>query len=254
METYFFGLSVLSFTLEGLILLRGREGGLLRRFPFFYAYVAFVLLGSASAYIIVYQVQPHFYPTAYWFYFMATLVAEFAVLVEVSDHIFLPYPPIRRLGRLLALGICGTFLVFYIIPSLMEHRPSSVAILDLVKRTSLTKAVIIIVLLAAVRYYRLPLGRNVSGMLLGFSIYLGTNVANFALAEEFGPALYYQTFVIVLPLSYTLSLLVWTIALWRYEPVLPIGHNVREGDKETSQPLSYQLGRFNTALVKLLRR
>jgi hypothetical protein len=230
------------------------RGRFLSHFPLFYSYLGFVFCGSAASYYLYRRIWPEHYAAFYWVYFLITLLAEFAVLVEASDHIFKPYPPICRLARFLTLCVCATFFLIYIVPSFMERRPSSAAMLDLVKRVSLTKAVIILMLLVAARYYRLPLGENISGMLLGFSLYLATNIANFTLAEKYGRALYFGTFVVVLPLSYTLSLLVWTIALWRYEPALTKGRATHAGGEGSSRSMTYQLGRFNTTLAKLLRK
>jgi hypothetical protein len=137
---------------------------------------------------LVLQFWPQYYATVFWFYFLVSLLAEFAVLVEISDRIFNPYPAVRKLGRFATFCICLTFLALYVLPTLVEPQSSALAILDLVKRTSLTKAVIILALLAAAYHYRLPLGKNISGMMLGFSLYLAVNVVNFALARRMGRA------------------------------------------------------------------
>jgi hypothetical protein len=129
-----------------------------------------------------------------------------------------------------------------------------VAILDLVKRASLTKAVIILVLLAAARYYRLALGTNVAGIMLGFAAYLGINVANFALREKLGAVIYGATFSTIGPLSYTLCLLVWTVALWRCEPALSSVREIPADERGISDSVAYQIARFNGALGRLLRR
>lgn len=251
--TYSLTLAFVAFVLQATLILRARQGGFLSRLPLFYSYIAYTFFGAATAYAF-YWLQPTHYPTAFWFYFLVDLLAEFGVLAEVSDQVFNPYPAIRRLGRFFSICICLIFSSLYIFPSLLRPRASDVIILDLVKRSSLTKAVIIIALLAAARYFRLPLGRNVSGILLGFALFLGTNVANFALAERLGPVLYGPTFIVIGPLSYTLRLLVWTIALWRYEPAMQVSRKYHEHEEEIATPLSYQLGRFNTALTRLLRR
>jgi hypothetical protein len=244
-------LAITGFVLETALIVRAARGRFLSHFRFFYSYIAFVLAGTAAS-LALYRFLPIHHKSFFWFYFLITLVAEFAVLVEMSDHIFDPYPAIRQLGRFITLCTGTAFFFLYILPSLLQSRPSGITILDLVKRSSLTKAVIIIVLLAAARYYRLPLGRNISGMMLGFSGYLAINVANFALAEKYGAELYGRTFSVVGPLSFALGLLVWTIALWRYEPAIAVGWKPLEDYAGTSEPLRYQLGRFNTTLSRLL--
>jgi hypothetical protein len=212
-----------------------------------------MLLSEVLVVVVYLSVSPY-YAWVAWFRFLMSILIEFAVLVEISDHIFRPYPAVRRLGRFLALAICTIFFTFYILPSLLESQRASLALLDFVKRTSLTKAVALLALLAAARYYRLRLGKNISGMALGFSVYLAVNIMNFALAEVYGPARYAQTLGIVWSLSYTLALAIWTIALWHYQPVVVVGHGLAAGNEGGAKLLSDQLERFNAELTRLFRK
>jgi len=118
----------------------------------------------------------------------------------------------------------------------------------------LTKAVIVVLLFMAARYVGIPLGRNVAGMLLGFSLYVGVNMANFALDIALGPGVYGQVFSTIGPLSWNLALLVWTMALWRYEPVIPARVAIRVGESKSPESLRYRLEQFNTTLGSLLRK
>jgi len=248
------GILIIAFFVPAVaLILRLIQQKCVSEFPLFFSYLAY-MVASGAVVTFVYYAAPGTYPTAGWLRFLISLLAEFAVLVEVSDHIFKPFPAIRKLGRLITVLLCVMFSVIYVIPSLMELRPSSITLLDLAKRLSLTKAVMIIVLLAAARYYRIHLAKSISGILLGFSTYLAISVANFAMAEIYGRALYARTLSTVVPLSYTLCLVIWTIALWRYEPVLQTDREVPETAEKVSEPLAVQLGRFDTALTRLFRK
>jgi hypothetical protein len=246
-------LTISFFVLGPILIIRAAQGKYLFRFPIFYSYIVYMVVSGAIVTGLYLSASAH-YPVAWWFRYLLSLLVEFAVVVEISDHLFSPYPAIRQLGRLLVAGICVTFFFLYILPSLMEVRPASITILDLAKRTSVTKAAAIIILIAAARYYHLRLGKNVAGMLVGFSFYLAVNVANFALAETYGRQLYAQTLGTLLQLSYALCLLVWTVSLWRYEPVLQTDREVPETAEKVSEPLAVQLGRFDTALTRLFRK
>lgn len=230
--------------MEIAILIRALKGRFALRFPFFYSYLTYVFLGSALIYYVVRPLWPPYYRNVFWFYFLVSLIAEFAVLVEISDHVFNPYPAIRSLGRWLTIIIATLFLCFYIFPALAEPRSSSLQILEFVKRSSFTKAAIIIFLLLIVRYFDLALTVNASGLMAGLGIYLSSNVINFELAARLGLARYASTFAVVGPVSYTLCLLVWMVALWRYEPVITVS---RGGPPEL-------LERFNSSLSRLLRK
>ena len=253
MEWYSYALSIFSMALEATLLLRARQGRFLSQFPFFYSYVTYVL-GWTLVTFLLYFLMPQQYPSAFWFCYTIMLVAEFAVLLEGSDHIFKPYPAIRRLGLLLTLCIGLIFFVVYIIPPLTQHQTSRAAMLDLVKRTSLTKAVMIVILIAAARLCRLPLGKNISGMLLGFATYLSISIANFALAQRYAQGVYGSIFAVAGPLSFVLALTIWNIALWRPEPVLAAGREFSRSGDNLSEPLGIRLGRYNNELMRLFRR
>jgi hypothetical protein len=246
-------LTVFFFLLGAILVIRAVQGKYLFRFPIFYSYIVYMVVSGAIVTGLYLAGSAH-YAVAWWFRYLLSLLVEFAVVVEISDHLFSPYPAIRQLGRVLVAGICVMFFFLYVLPSLLEVRPASVTILDLAKRTSVTKAAAIIILIAAARYYDLRLGKNIAGMLVGFSFYQAVNVANFALAEAYGRQFYAQTLSTVLRLSHTLCLLVWTVSLWRYEPVLQTDRELPETAEKVSEPLAVQLGRLDTALTRLFRK
>ncbi len=238
--------------LEALLLWRASQGRLLPRFLFFYSYLIYVFCGSFALWV-VYWTRPSFYAPTYWFYFLLSILVEFAVLLEISDHIFQPFPAIRHLGRALTILISFTFALVYILPAILYSHGRSTALLDFALRASVTKAVIVAVLVFTAHHFGLQLGKNVAGLMLGFSTYLGVNVANFAAAQSFGQALYARILWVMSPLAYTLCLLVWTIALWKLAP-MPRTDSVRPAVGGNSQALTLELARFNSALSRFLHR
>ena len=242
-------ISFCGFSLGGVILARGMSQGYFRRFPVFYSYMIYVLSGTAVMYGI-YAFDKQHYASADWFYLLISILVEFSVLVEVSDHLFQPLPAIRRLGRALTLLISIGFAVFYLLPAIINSPDRQMALLDFALRASVTKLVIILALLFASRHFRLDLGKNVAGLMLGFSIYLGVNVANYAAAKAFDAAINARIFWIMTPSAYTLCLLVWMIALWQYAPS---GYStaVPQGN---SPDVALELTRFNNQLSKFLER
>jgi hypothetical protein len=240
-----FAFYILAITLVG----RAIQGRFLSQFHFFYSYVAFMLATGAGL-LVLYYADPPYYSAAAWVRLLLSNLAEFAVLVEISNHIFKPYPAIRGLGCILTLSTGLVLFLVYILPFLFHPHPFDITFLELTKRISLAKGAIILVLLGAARSYRLLLSRNVSGMILGFALYLSIGVASHTAAQYFGEALYSGLLNIIFLLSYDLCLLVWAIALWRYEPVQAANRNLRQGE----EPLSDQLVRFDTTLMRLLGR
>ena len=125
-------------------------------------------------------------------------------------------------------------------------------ILGLIKRSALTKGVILLCLLGAARRYKVPLDRATSGIALGLAVYLAIFTANFALDEHFGHAVYGRVFSIIGPFAQTLTVLIWTVSLWNYRPVLAGPPKFRDG--RPPGDLGLRLERFNATLTGLLRR
>ena len=243
------GLSTL--VIEAVLLWRAAQSRLLARFPLFYSYLVYVFVVTVVG-LSVYWVRPSAHASVYWFCFVLSIIVEFAVLVEVSDHIFQPYPAIRDLGRSLTLLISLAFGAAYILPTLFRAHGMRMALLDFALRTSLTKAVILLVIFGAAHHFDLRMGRNVAGLLLGFAIYLGVNVANFACVERFGNV-YAGVLWFMSPAAYTLCLLVWTGALWEFAP-MPRKASLAPATGEDSEELAVELARFNNTLSRFLNR
>jgi glucan phosphoethanolaminetransferase (alkaline phosphatase superfamily) len=245
-------LSVGSVVLPVLLLARATQRGILQRLPFFYSYVAFVLL-ETLANLTLLSLLPQDRAIVFWFGFVLWQIVEFAVLIEISDQIFKPFPPIRVLGRVLCAVVGMFFAMIYIFPAFEQNTSSASLFLDLAKRALLTKAVLVLVLLAAARYYKLTMSRGTRGILLGFMVYLAMNIANFELAQTFGRGFYAPIFQYVGPLAWILGATVWAAALWNEAPAtLPPG----PGGKRSRTPLAAgaELERYNDALTKLLQK
>jgi hypothetical protein len=157
--------------LEIVLLWRAGRCRLLRSFPFFYSYLIYDVCCSSAVYV-AYWIRPSMYPTAYWLDFLLSSLVEFAVLLEISDHIFQSFPAIRYLGRALTILISSTFALVYILPAILESREPSSKLLSFALGTSVTKVIILATLVFMAHHFGLALGKNVAGMMLGFSIYL----------------------------------------------------------------------------------
>lgn len=241
------------FLLGTLLLVRGFQGRFLSKFPLFYSYVAYAL-ASGLITTPLYFWNWKYYPQAAWLRFLVSVIAEFAVLVEISDHIFGSYPAIRKLGRLLAVSLSLALFFGYIFPAFLTHLPMDQALLEFSRKTCFIKAAIIVVLLAAARFYKIPLGRNISGIITGLVLYLGINIANLKAAGHFGQTIYATVMQVLVAVSSSLCLLVWTVAMWWYEPAPAAVRRLSPSRERLAEPLGDQLGRFNATLTKFLER
>jgi len=211
MHTLGIVISICGFLLDGLLIVKGMVSRIYRLFPLFCSYLIYAFLGSLCVYVIS-GLFPHAYPSANWNYYEVTILAEFAVLTEISDQVFRSFPAIRNLGRALAVLIAVVLGLTYILPTILWPANSDITLLDFTLRASVTKAVILLVLFYVARHFGCQIGRNVAGLKLGFSIYVGVNVAIMASAKAFGSALFAPLLWFMEPLAFALCLLVWTVA------------------------------------------
>jgi len=244
---------IVGLALEAILLLRGRKIGLLGQFPWFYSYMTYYFSVSLVSFII-FRLRPDLYATSYWYFYLVSLLAEFAVVLEISDHIFEPYLALRDLARFLIICICAAFFVLYVFPSFTHSHPFSTALLDFSLRVSLTKAVAIRALAAAARYYRLRIGRNVAGLITGFLLYLTVYIVNFSAAEKFGRSLYANILRFLGPLGSIVCLAVWAVAMWRAESAPATGRRIGGSEGEALEELIDQVTRFDSLLSRLWRR
>ena len=238
--------------LDGLLILRGARIRLFRLFPLFYSYVICAFCGSIALYIIYWRYR-QVYPSAYWIYLLVTILAEFMVLVEISDHVFRPFPAIRNLGRALTILIASSLGLLYILPAILGSTSRSRALLDFALRASVTKAIILVVLFYAARHYGSQLGRNVGGLMLGFSIYVAVHLSAMASARAFGSALFAHIFWVMLPMAFALCAAVWSISLWELAPVVSL-RTISRATGKSSQTLALELTRFNSELSKFMHK
>ena len=246
-----FATSLGALVLVALLILRGARCRYAKLFPLFYSYLVYLFCSTVTGYV-VYWTRPNYHASVYWLSYVLSIVVEFAVLAEISDHIFQPFPAIRSLGRALTIAISLGFGAAYILPTILGSHSMQIALLDFALRASLTKAVILVALFYAARHFGLKLGRNVAGLMLGFSIYIGVNIANFACVEHFGN-LYASILWVISPMAYTLCLLVWTGALWEFAP-MPRKASIAPTTGQDSADVALELVRFNNALSRFLNK
>ena len=245
-------IGICGFLFASVLMLRGVGSRLFRLFPLFYSYIIYILCGFLGMYLIGW-LAPMMYPSAYWIYYLISILVEFAVLAEISDQIFHPFPAIRSLGRALTVVISAGLGLLYVLPAILRPPDSSPVLLSIALRTFVTKAIILVVLFYVARHYGSPLGRNVGGLMLGFSIYVSINIVIMAGAQAFGEALFAPVLWVMSPLASALCLSVWTISLWDLAPV-PNLRAIAKAAGRDSEAVALELTRFNNELSKFLQK
>ena len=152
MHTMGMVLGVCGTLLQGLLFLKVTTNGLNKVLPFFYSYLIYLVFGDIVLYAI-YGLFPLTYPPVYWFGFLITILVEFAVLVEISDQIFRPFPAIRNLGRALTILTSACLGLFYMLPTALRSGSRSKALIDFTLSSSVTKAIVLLILIYVAKHF-----------------------------------------------------------------------------------------------------
>ena len=232
--------------LEALVLLRATKTNLLRRFPIFYLYVSLVLLVDLIA-IPLSKTSPDVYFLFYWLTAFLQAVLGYGVTVEIFNISLKNYPGVARLARTLLMIVFLGVVVKVGINLL--NRPDIVlpyAIANMERSLRQVQAVLLFCLLALLVYYKIPVNRNVKGLLFGYSLFIGADVISFTFITHPNSG-----FAILMrqinPVCYATSLVIWLVALWS-----PSLQRVLEGREELVQ--DYEILARETRILLLRAR
>jgi hypothetical protein len=204
--------------LEALILLHGFRKNLLSKYPMFYVYLLSLFFSDLLLYII-FTTVPASYHRWYWSAEILKELLACGLILEVFRHALSAYPGARRLAQavgVLTFGIVFSFLLACLAISAQTTGTRATCIEF--ERDSMTiQAILILGILGVVFYYRIPMGRNLKGIIFGYGLSVGTSLMTLAVRSYAG-ASFNHVWMITEPLSYDVSLLIWLAALWAYHP------------------------------------
>ncbi|HTQ97269.1 MAG TPA: hypothetical protein VMH89_10720 [Candidatus Acidoferrum sp.] len=203
--------------LEALVLLRGYQQKLLREFPCFYAYLLFVALDDLAR-LSVYRWVPDQYVAFYWITQYVALALGAGVVIEVYRVALRPFPGVARLARtVLLIVFFGVFSQTIVMSSGDVWTRMATSALAVERNLRIAQVAAILSLVSLFRWYAVPFGRNLKGILLGYGTFVGLSSLQFILWYfRWEPVTrYWQT---TEPFVYLLVLLLWAAALWSYQP------------------------------------
>lgn len=204
--------------LEIMLLVRGVQGKQLRRFPVFYFYLLFVAANDFLR-IAVYRWSPAYYSQVYWITQFLGLAIGSGVIIEVYRVALRQFPGAARMARFLLCVVFGVIFVRAIATRSGEFIPwlaSSSLMLE--RNLRIVQALALVTLATLFLWYAIPFGRNLKGILVGYSLFVGMSVAQYILWYD-GWTPIQSVWPSVEALSYLLVLIVWTRALWSFQPV-----------------------------------
>jgi hypothetical protein len=207
--------------LEFALLTRGASTGLIRQYPLFYAYLGSVLIKELLG-LVSYTLAPNVYASVYWPTELATIVASFAVIIEIFRKSVRHNPGIVRFSQsflLIAFGLT----TFYACSDFSHRGFTSLyrAIAELGRDLRLLEGALLIVLLWLFAKYRIALGRNLLSLTVGYSFWIGINLTDFAFLYAGNESSHFLRTLV--PASYTVTLAIWCSTLWslQTEPAQP---------------------------------
>ena len=117
----------------------------------------------------------------------------FGVVLEIVRQALAAYPGAERLAR---VASCAVFAATFCYVEWHVARrtvwSTSNATVELERDLRVIEALVLATVLAIVFYYRIELGKNVTGMILGFGAYIGVSLTTLALRSFVGPAIRYS--------------------------------------------------------------
>ena len=203
--------------LETIVLYRGFRSRLLLKYPFFYLYIASVLLGDSSLYFVR-LVTPSLYSRWNLAAALVSLILGYGIVLEIFKHILTPYPGVEKLARAGGLIIAGLILSFATVYPLMASTSARIFPIVQVERNFwAVQAIFLFGVLGLISHYRISMGRNLKGMAFGYGLSLATTLMALALRTYIGSSFrvarnYVETF------SYLTCLSIWVVALWSDHP------------------------------------
>src|SRR5215831_4408434 len=214
------------------LLLRGWRSAALRRYPFFFTYVASSLVANMGFIPIVWLYRSY-YSQYYWTAEFLTLAFGCGLVFEIFRNVLAQYRGAHRFARAVCLTtFVSMFLAFFILPGALLGNANG-SVIDLERDIRAAQIFFFVGIVAVVVHYRIPLGRNIQGLIFGYGLYLGTNLLSLTVRSYLGLG-FDSIWNVLQPASFTLSQAIWVTAFWSYSPnPLPANATGLEEDYES---------------------
>jgi hypothetical protein len=204
------------FLLEGTILFRGFVVSLFSKYPFFYLNMMCVVIVESLLYIFCAR-DPKLYPTCYWNAQFLTALIGCGIIAEVlrgTLSLVVRGRLVTNTLYILLISICGWLAASYLGARNDMHGLRNIL---LEKDFRLAQSLLLLGLAGSLLYYRIPVGKNLKGMFVGYGLYVAVSLVTLAVRVYREPT-FSPLLAAVQPFSYVIALLIWTIALWTYHP------------------------------------
>lgn len=241
--------------LETVLLGRALYSRLVGKYPFFFLYLSSVVICDISLFCVS-KLEPSAYPALSRQTEVLNIVLGYGILLEIFTHVLARYPGAERFARVAGLVVFVLVLCLALAyPLVSAGAPQSHFRYSVVERDFLAvQAIFLFVVFGVISYYRIDAGRNITGMIIGYGVWLGTSVAVLALGS-YSVASFGQIRILVQPLSYLFSLLTWLSALWSYAPssASPARLGLRADYESLAASTAETIGKMRAELARTAR-
>jgi hypothetical protein len=203
--------------LMAAILFRAYRAKLLGKYPYFYAYLASILVAGILLAVVY---HPHSATYERWYLAMnyPTMLLGCGVVLEIFNHALGSYPGASRIARISGYIVFGLIFCYAVVyTSLMAPLSPAGTAIELERDLRTVEAIFLFGLLGVISYYGIIVGKNVKGMAIGYGLFIGASLMSTAMRSYLGSS-FYPVSSFVQPFSYVICLCVWTNALWSYQP------------------------------------
>lgn len=204
--------------LEMAILLRGCVNRTLGQYPYFYSYLAYVLVQDFLR-IGVYLGHRDLYSQVYWSTQFIGLLFGCGLVWEIYRLALAPFPGAQRVAR---YAFALVALVLLLKAALgIGHAKLNWAVsttVDLERDLRFVQAVALSALISVFAFYGLALGRNLLSLILGYGVFVATSVVNLAVRARLGDE-FQRWWQYLQPSFYVVVLCIWCAGLWSYSAI-----------------------------------
>src|SRR5436305_10802088 len=196
--------------LEGVLLWRGWRARLFTHFPVFFGYIAFVFSQSILRFA-VHHWDPDDYSWFYWGTEFLALIIGSCVVFEVYRRALAAFPGTANMAKnvllfLFAMALARAINAFASDPGLVLDTTS----LHIERALRTFQTIGIFALITLFLAYSIPFGRNLRGILLGYSIFVGQRVLCLTFVRDAGKDFWFYAY----SASYITAVGIWLTHLW----------------------------------------
>jgi hypothetical protein len=166
----------------------------------------------------VYTHNPSAFRNWYWSTQFLSVAIGYGVILEILRQALARYPGVARFGSRILWTSFFAVLAYITYKSLAITNWSATATgAELERDLRTIQAFALAWILIVISHYRIEIGTNLKGIIVGYGVFIALSVMNLAVQAYAGPSIQgvlrgFQSY------SFFISQFVWITALWSYQP------------------------------------